>query len=67
MYLCIQVYEAALATIRSCGMVIACGPKRPPGSSRRPIVAKNVGQYSAPTASIISTLTTASYLPSDRR
>ncbi len=39
----------------------------PPGASRRSSVAKYVGQYSSPTASIISTLTIASKVPSTSR
>ena len=50
-----------VASIRSCGIVIAWSTARPPGASTRSIVAKYVGQYSWPTASIISTDTTASY------
>ncbi len=60
MYLRIQVYVPALASIRSCGMVIAWRTARPPGSRTRSSVAKYAGQYGRPTASIISTLTTAS-------
>jgi hypothetical protein len=56
----IHVCECRVATIRSCGIVIACRPTRPPGASSRRSVAKNTGQYSSPTASIISTDTTAS-------
>lgn len=41
-------------------MVIAWSATRPPGASIRSSVAKYTGQYSAPTASIISTLTMAS-------
>ena len=52
-----------VASIRSCGMVIAWMPTRPPGASSRSRVLKYVGQYSWPTASIISTETIASKLP----
>ena len=38
-------------------------PTRPPGASTRSMVRKYVGQYSWPTASIISTESTASYAP----
>ena len=60
MYLLIQVYVFRVASIRSCGMVIAWMPTRPPGASRRSMVWKYVDQNSWPTASIISTETTAS-------
>ena len=49
-----------LASIRSCGMVMACRPARPPGLSSRWMVPKYSCQWLAPTASIISTLTSAS-------
>ena len=60
MYLLIQVKVLRVASIRSCGMVIAWTPTRPPGASSRSIVEKYVDQYSWPTASIISTDTMAS-------
>ena len=61
MYLLIQVNPPRVASIRSWGIVIAWMPTRPPGASTASIVWKYDGQYSAPTASIISTDTTASY------
>lgn len=59
-YLLIQVCVRAVCSIRSCGMVMAWRATEPPGARRRRRAAKYVAQYSAPTASIISTLTTAS-------
>ena len=50
-----------VAIIRSCGMVIAWIATRPPGARTRSMVSKYVAQYWWPTASIISTDTTASY------
>ena len=44
-----------VASIRSCGIVIAWIATRPPGASTRSRVSKYVGQNSWPTASIIST------------
>jgi hypothetical protein len=61
MYLWIHVHEALLAIMRSCGVVIAWSPALPPGASTRSSTEKYSGQCSAPTASILSTLTTASY------
>nr|WP_245734302.1 hypothetical protein [Lentzea jiangxiensis] len=56
--------EAGLpAIMRSCGVVIARSSTRPPGASTRSSIEKQSGQCPAPTASIISTLTTASYRP----
>ena len=60
MYLFIQVQVFRVASIRSCGIVIAWIPTRPPGASSRSMVRKYVDQYSCPTASIISTDTIAS-------
>ena len=63
MYLLIQVNPPRVASIRSCGMVIAWMPTLPPGASTGSIVEKYDGQYSAPTASIISTDTHGVVLP----
>ncbi len=53
-----------MATSRSWAIRIAWIATLPPGASSESIFAKYVGQYSSPTASIISTLTTASNWPS---
>ncbi len=66
-YLWIQVKVSREASIRSCGMVMAWSANRPPGASRWSRAPKYTGQNSAPTASIISTLTTASYVPDASR
>ena len=50
-----------VASIRSCGIVIAWMATVPPGASTGSMVSKYVSQYCQPTASIISTETTASY------
>jgi hypothetical protein len=48
------------ASIRSCGIVIDCSPTRPPGLEQ-PVERGEVRRpVASPTASIISTLTTAS-------
>ena len=60
MYLLIHVNVRRVASIRSCGIVIAWMPTRPPGASSRSMVWKYVDQNSCPTASIISTETMAS-------
>ena len=49
-----------VASIRSCGMVMAWIATRPPGITSRSSVWKYVGQNRYPTASIISTDSTAS-------
>jgi hypothetical protein len=67
MYFLIQVKSSRVSSIRWCGIVIAWSAKRPPGTSRSSTVRKYVDQYSSPTASIISTETTASYWPSSCR
>lgn len=59
-YFCIQVWVSRVASMRSSGMVIAWSATVPPGASSRSRAVKYTGQYSAPTASIISTLTMAS-------
>ena len=61
MYLLIQVCVRRVASIRSCGIRIAWMPTLPPGASSRSSVPKYSGQNWWPTASIISTETTASY------
>ena len=63
MYLLIQVNWPRVASIRSCGIVIAWMPTLPPGASTWSMVEKYDGQYSAPTASIISTETHRVVLP----
>ena len=67
MYLLIHVHVWRVASIRSWGIVIAWMPTLPPGASTRSIVEKYVDQYSWPTASIISTDSTASYSPCTAR
>lgn len=59
-YLLIQVWVAAVSSICRWPMVMAWRAIRPPGSRARRSAPKYTGQCSAPTASIISTLTTAS-------
>ena len=60
MYFWIQVWVLRVASIRACGMVIAWIATRPPGRTSRSSVAKYRGHEWYPTASIISTDTTAS-------
>ena len=62
MYLLIHVWPSRVASIRSCGIVIAWMATRPPGARTWSIVRKYVPQNSWPTASIISTDSTASYV-----
>ena len=60
MYFWIQVYVLRDASIRLLGIVMAWIATRPPGDTSRSRVWKYVGQKRYPTASIISTDTTAS-------
>lgn len=66
-YLLIQVCVRAVRSICSWPMVMDWSAIRPPGATASRRAAKYVGQKSLPTASIISTLTTASYRPSRSR
>ena len=61
MYLLIHVYWSRVASIRSCASRIAWMPMRPPGASSAVEGARSTSASTpSPTASIISTLTTAS-------
>jgi hypothetical protein len=60
MYFWIQVCALRVASIRACGIVITWIATRPPGRTSRSTAAKYVGHERYPTASIISTETTAS-------
>ena len=53
----------AAAVVTPAGVAQRLQAALPPGASSRSMVSKYVGQYSWPTASIISTDTTASKLP----
>ena len=61
MYFWIQVWVLRVASIRACGMVMAWIATRPPGRHQPVESAEStLGQNRYPTASIISTETTAS-------
>ena len=67
MYCWIQLAPRRWRSYAASGNVIDWRLSLPPGRSARSQASKNVARYSAPTASIISIDTMASYLPTISR